>query len=706
MESLKRGPVRIAFLVYVLASLFHVDSLRADSINSLFHTIDSFAASQYIDMAAVDVDADGAEDAVFATNVRTTSVLFVVGKRQDGTIGFKQDIVLPFNNFAKHVVGASTPTGPVIVVITTAGIVRRYGGRPLAEQLAFDVGYTASAALGDVDVNGTLDLVVSGSSQLRTYSVQTGQLVRAMAGMNGYGSMVLAQMDADPALEIVLGGNVPGLIVDGATQAIDWTQPTSLGTELALGSIGTGGNNIIAAPTGWNTFGLFTGLPWSAYLNGSVAMGPVGGFEVTTLETAEGESVVASAASAFHVFDAANLQLRRSFSGCDFAGSVDFGNNGSRKLFCLSGLAVTIASAQTGGLEWRFDATGEPLMRSVIGDVDGDGLLELVAAGATRQGYGKRSLIISDLLTGAEKWRAPSAPLFTYDPLGLGAARVMLTPRPAAAGMNIVLAGDDGTNGQIVVIDGVNKNMTLSVGGSQPTSPFFGRFITDAASFDYDNDGVQDFVVGSSASHSGSQGAFLSVVSGVSGLQLWTSVPMGSGSPRVNNVLVLGRGEPDPELVAVLPTSLRSYDAQSGLLRWTWSINNNGAVLLPNSVSGDELLVYRTDGIVVVHAADTRQFLRSFSLPAPLSGLVALAANTRRLLAMHGERLTLVNSIDGAVVATTEPLGQAAEPAGSPAVYRITDSLWHVAVGTYSGLYRKLVVLDDVIFYGSFDGAP
>ena len=73
---------------------------------------------------------------------------------------------------------------------------------------------------------------------LVAYSLTSGaQLWSAPVGTSYYASLHVAQLDADPALEIVLSG-MPGTIVDGATRATEWAYKDGFAQLLEHGRFG------------------------------------------------------------------------------------------------------------------------------------------------------------------------------------------------------------------------------------------------------------------------------------------------------------------------------------------------------------------------------------------------------------------------------------------------------------------------------------
>lgn len=718
MKRSVRRSLSFATIVGVTASLFLPAMARADYFESRFHTIDSFRQLASNQPVTADVDGDGREDIIFGTNVTGSSVIFVAGRRADASIGFKQDILLPQGNQLKSLLGSPTPTGTLIVAVTGAGIVRTYRGWPLAEQFQFNVGTAvASAAIGDVDADGVVDLVVAVANELRVYSPETGQLLRALAVSATYTALAVAQVDADPALEIMAQG-VPGLFIDGATLAIDWTQ--SSGFSGVVGEIEPNGKSLIVTRTNWSAFGKFNPIPWYPTVTATIPHGGIGALAIARLDNAAGQSILigAGAEEGTYVYGAETLDLDATLTnatGSNSIGAVDVDGDGTRELayFPYLGYAgsITVASSVDSSVKWQHLATADPLTRTAIGDVDGDGRLELVAAGSTVSYSNRRgSIVISDLVTGVEEWRVPASVL-TQHPFVLATNRVFLEARAAGTGMNIFLAGTSNLGGseeggQVTIVDGVNKQVLFAMGPAQQYNPLRGRDVRDFSLFDYDGDGAKDFIVGTTALNGTALSPQLQIISGTTGSELLNSGSVGAVSQVINDVFVVGRGGSNPQLLVALPDRLRGYDTQTGQQSWEWMIANNGATLLRNPTFGDELAIYRTDGAVGIYSADTRQLRRSFTLPAPLGGLFALPGSTERFFAMHGEALALIDSSNGTVVAETEPLGPAAVPARPPAAYKVNDFTWQIAVGSQTQLHRKLLVLEDSIFVGSFDSSP
>ncbi len=85
----------------------------------------------------------------------------------------------------------------------------------------------------------------------------------------GGSDVLLEQLDADPALEIVLAG-VPGYVLDGATQAIDWTYKDGFGAYLAGGHFSDGGGAQFVAARDWDLFTVFQSAPYSPIWDASV----------------------------------------------------------------------------------------------------------------------------------------------------------------------------------------------------------------------------------------------------------------------------------------------------------------------------------------------------------------------------------------------------------------------------------------------------
>jgi hypothetical protein len=349
-------------------------------------------------------------------------------------------------------------------------------------------------------------------------------------------------------------------------------------------------------------------------------------------------------------------------------------------------------------------------MATAIGDVDGDGDEEIVAATGTDSLYGSR-ITIYDANSGMREWQSPESGPGSGAPFMQATAVIALVPHADAAGMDIVLAGEAYYDGDVVVLDGVSKSVVMDLNGGSSQPALHSRLIRGMSVLDYDGDGVSDYVLATQPTTSDTSGAKLLVLSGVDGHLLWESVVMAGG---INDVLVQPPGAPGApsHLIAVLPASLRAYNSQTQLLDWVLAVSNDGASYVEDGIAGAEIAVYQTDGALSFYDADTRTYLRGYPLTAPVAGLLPLGGDVSKLLATIGDQATLIDGTTGNILAASTYLGSMTEGNGTAvwprsrqplAITRIGGSVWQVAVPSEAALWRFRLATSDTIFSDSFD---
>ena len=673
------------------------------------HSVDYFGSAAASLFAKADVDADGIADVTFIGRA-SGNVLFVLGRRPAGTLGIKQATLLPANEDIVRVLAWSTGSVTNVVTVATSGSVRIYSGIPLAEQRSFVVATNAvSAAIGDVDGDGSADLVLLTAANLHTYSLASGLLVRSLP-VSGNTDLALAQLDADPALEVILAGALPGLVVDGATHATDWTYIDGFGARVAAGKFSAEAQQQWVAASPWYQFTTFRATPWSPLWTGKTSH-DISALATADLQGAGRDDILVGDGQwgKVHVYDSNTHQQRFEVShdghGVGAIVAADLGGDGPAEIVFASGgssfsdKAITVANGQSGESLWSLQVTRTPYLTTAIGDVDGDGRLELVAAGALDTWA--TTFAIFDLETGDEEWRAlPQGN--AGDPFFMGVKRIALLPL-SGGGMSIVFAGTSISDGRISVMNGVTKAVSLQI-GFYASGPMRSREIRGLQVLDYNSDGVSDYAVAISAANSGASGSQLRVFSGVDGTQLWSSVTMGSGFSQINDVLLVDAPAGGRQLGAVMPDSLRAYSVQSGLLHWTMPVGNVGAAYIQNGQSGAEIATYNDSGVVSIYSVASQALLRSFTLSSGPRALAVAGGDVQQLVFALDGTLALVDGIDGRVRASSDYLGVSALFVPPPSLYPQDADTWLVGYGSNDALFRLRLELTDRIFASSFDG--
>jgi len=678
-------------------------SLQLQEVGNASGYFTSAAAARF---AIADVDEDGLPDFVF-NGFSGGPMLLVFGRRGDGSLGIKQSLPFSGGEYAfGRVLAWQKSNVPHIVYADYDGVAHDFAGWPLAEQRNFEiVQHAIAAAVGDVDADGQDDLLVLTQEGLYSYSMESGTLEWNM-DLPGHFDLAIAQLDSDAALEIVLGG-APGLVLDGATHAVDWQRDEGFGSPIAMGRLnGDGTTNWVGvgAPDVLDVFGA---EPWS--LLWSVPGTP----DMSAVATADIDGTGNDVAMAgdgqwgsVHVYDNVTHQERfhidNSGWGVSAIASADLDGDGHIDIGFTSIQALgdenlmTVADSHNGATEWTFVPATGPYTTVALGDVDGDGHDDVIAADMTNTAFG--SVALFDFESGEEKWRGPLSIGNANDPFAITTTRIRLVPHSNGTGADIVLAGTSTYDGRITVIDGTTMMPRLQI-GHYSEGPMSNSSIVGLALLDYDGDGTQDFAV----AVRGSQGAFIEVYSGQDGQQLWSSPALAtSASSTLNDVLAV-QTQSGMKLVGVLGDHLEAYNVATGQLAWLLPATNDGAFFAADGIGGPEIAVFLEGGAVTFYDAENQSYLRSFVLDAPLRSVDAIDDHVHALLATSSDRLVVVDGLDGAPLASSSSLGPFSGLTVHPAIID-AEGNWRVAAGSWAGLYRyRLMTIADRIFAGSFD---
>lgn len=699
-----------------------VASSAGIDLTPLGQTIGYFVDSAQGRFAGADFDGDGLRDVVFSGRSNTPG-LHVLGKKSDGSLGLKLQFLVPDDGQFAGVLTYPDDDGPRVVTVGATGVARLYGGWPLRPVGQFPVVSGAvSAAVGDVDRDGTHELLVLSSDGAHAYRLPDGLEGWHYPFMLG-SDIAIGQLDGDPALEIVLTGPSEGRIFDGATHGQEWFYAGGFGRRLAVPP--PSGN---AAP--WaglfssDFFTVFASNPWSPRWS---LKGTSNFHELSAADIAgDGRTafLLSESGGGVHVFDAVSQtpllhvpQPPHSW-GPNALGVEDLDGDGRGEIIfnaattTMSTAAMAIVDGQSGASRWGLDISEGPYLSTAFADLEGTGHLKLIASSVQ---YGRLStLSIFDAHDGIELWRSPvPEPEFEGsppDPYNIGQGRVTVLDRGSSKA--IVLAGSYWSDVRITLVDGQTKQASLVV-MADAENDLRGRQVQGLAAFDFDEDGIEDIVLGTHPQTSITSGIRLQVFSGSNGSLLWSAPLIGANFMRLNDVLVAPRSGQNASgtLIALLPDQLIAYDGRTGAQIWQLDtdITVNGGTYIPYGASGPEIALFaRTQegGQLLFYDARTRLLLRQHRLDREPRSLKALGGTIERLLVAFDDSISIISGVTAQISASSDNIGRFSGSfyvEGQIAVSSASANQAIVAVGTEAALTRFRVTLDDAIFSSGFD---
>lgn len=700
---------RAGFCICLASMLFAVQPARAGipSIQEFGRNIPGLVYPGFGGFAVADFDGDGKEDVVIPAS-NGSAMFVVIGRTQTG-IGIKQSVLFP-DGYLTRVFVCEVEGAPHLFVLNQ-GVLREFSGWPLRQVHSIDIGTTGfpAMAVGDIDADGRLEVVVADSDQeglVRAYDLASGTLRWSLPKMHAT-SIQLLQLDADPALEIVLDGH-PVRVIDGATQATDWSyEDFYIARGLAGGKFRQGGGMqfVFAFGAMLRAFQSEPFAPiWGAPTEGVGALGAADldrdGFD----EIIQGDQQW-GAVNVYDVgSDQSRLRIPHSARGTVAVAGVDLNGEGPLAIAFSPADATDseheifrLVGGVTGAPLWEW-SNAEPGANApvVLGDL-GNGSRKLVYAS---QGSTHVTGVISqlDAATGTREWRSPpERPTFigtySFRPTALQLVRRKdEAPIIAAAGANF--------GGHLVAIDARSHEVLWHITAEGPLKD---RWVSQAVAFDSNDDG--DDEIATCTRHSYDNNVRLSMFSGRRGELLWESpdIRVGIGGESCRGIAA-GRFEPsrNPVVVALLPDSIVAFDSLTQERAWTLPSVADGLSLLEQGEHGREFVTF-AGSTLRFYDATMRVLRRQFDLDAPVLAVRQLARDIHRLAVAAGDRLLIVDGVSGDVLASSEFLGVGLGDGNHLAVEDLGGGSWLIAAGSQAGVFRLFARLTDAMFRDGFD---
>lgn len=700
--------LRLPILLLLLSALA-ASPVTASPLRFHGYELASLGSASAGGMVAGDFDRDGIDDLAVASTSQLGVIAIVSGANHDWQVRQVMTIT-QLQHPSPRLLTWKRPDGDALVAVarhdwwsgvqSTAII---YSGRPLRETFRFALqSYVRGSWIGDVDADGAVELVVASTDDIRYYDPETG-LFEVVSPYGGE-DVIAAQFDSDAALEIVLA-SMPGRVIDGATWATEWTYGDGFGSYLGAGRFGVDGSLQIVAARDWSIMTIFGAQPWSPLWDlkrfdiDAIAVADFDGDGRDEIVQADGQW------GSVNIIDTATrqVQLEVQHDGHGMAAVVaaDFTGDGTMQVAYAPRSTygeTSVGVFQPPGVELEYTLSGHAGATGAvaIADVDGDGRRELVTT--LNQSPGRVRVI--DHATGALENEFTGQSWSSNDPFYAANRFVRVAQLDADPALELVLAGNS-FDGRIAVVDGVSGMVQLQV-GDYTSSEFSSRTITGAELVDFDRDGILDIVVSTQANSTGTSGVRLQVHSLLTGQRLWESVAMGTGfAPSHGVVVVPGANGGSDTLVAGLSSGLRAYDSMSRLLVWEYAGDVDTFAYLPDAEGGPQLVVASSTGRVQHLDASTRQVVRDYPMPSPVTSISALSGDSRALIVANGT----VHLIDPVTLQdhALEQYGVGSLPEHGSVAVVATHAGFDVVAGTEFGWARFSVTPEAVLFRDGFE---
>jgi len=229
-----------------------------DEVAPIWTSVPGFSGPAAAGVVTVDLDGNGIHESVVSGTSRLESpgpddrwFLAVIHKRPD--VGFRTRTLRrlgPGESFLGRIATTLGPDGaPRVVAVVGNSVAARlvqFAGPELTIVAEAPVSYDFRLHdVADVDADGDVDVVgcpcaepFTGPAQIRDLATGNVQWTGETPGVRTR----VGQLDADPALELVVGGLVsgPGYIVDGATHLTQWTYAQGFNGKIVFGNFHSG----------------------------------------------------------------------------------------------------------------------------------------------------------------------------------------------------------------------------------------------------------------------------------------------------------------------------------------------------------------------------------------------------------------------------------------------------------------------------------
>jgi hypothetical protein len=550
-----------------------------------------------------------------------------------------------------------------IYVALSDGTVEVYDAAARQMLETFTTPYTISAiTFADVDGDTGLEIITSSSDGLAVLNGLTYD-IEWQSSSNGSSDIAVANVDADPALEIVTTRRV----IDGVTHTVEWDYPSSFGLYVCLADIDADNMAEIIASMDWYYIYAYDAdtqtTKWSISATYDIGALYVGDVDNDTIQ----EVVYGDAQwGAIHGYDSVTLQEEWSIEnpthGVTDIIFADPDNDSVTEVLWSAGWNSSgpdylyVGDMTIQAIEWQsLDIVG-PLSALDAGDVDNDGTDEIVMVSFRTDSYYNSGIVfIYNAETYALEWQ--SDPLLGGLAL-LGTNALELADVDEDGILEIVIATAYLHDGIILAFDGITHDLDWQ------TEFYDGTSFSALAIADSDNDGHLEVISGQEQRTTGAEGVFVCVFDGLTGIEEWHTADLGDW--RYVYDIAVGDSDNDgnPEILFSLQGNYAYvYDGVTHNQDWQSSISSVDGVLIADVDQDNqhELLIGTYNGSV--YAYDGQTYALEWTLAVSNTYIFALRLtdfeldNSKELVLCDNNSLYIYDSLTRDLIWKSDLLG-------------------------------------------------
>jgi hypothetical protein len=680
-----------------------------------FLNVNNFGTISSRGVAAADFDGDGIEELfiVADTTLGEDPQTLIALSQENGALVVKGAFPLRRNTSSSlHVYGDGADRRLIVVpdaFAITDGMLEIFSNWPLTHQAAYPLpNGTRTGVVGDLDGDGEPELVLAGSSQIQIRRLFDGTLRWTIPFEAS--EIALAQLDADPALEIIPAGlffGQSGRVFDGATGALEWSYSPGFGSMVAAGRIGANGTPGFVGARSEGDLTVFGVAPWSP--SWTFAVTDTRALLVADVDGDQVDEILHARVwgNLVRIIDSQTRTVRHSLDrGVRALSTVRTPNLAGRSIV-LSPPAIGGGSAS--GVSVVDPASGD-VLSNAVGDSTGVAAVSVSEPLDSQpgkifmadRGSGPSRMRVVDLASGMIEWTSPPVPIGGMaDPFGFAAKFLFQTPLDSHPALELVAAGFDLQSGRVLVLDGQSRAVRVQI-GNPLAGPLVGRDIAGATLVDFDGDQVQEVAVISHPVNTGATGVRIHVFSLLNGSLLWQSGTIGGADARARGLHFFRNLAGERLLIAALSDGLRAFDVASGALVWSHGIAVERMTVVPTSPDGPEFHIEGPASYIVAPVSvldpETRVERRSYTLPVASRAVKPIPGQS--LLVVADGRELRLRTVEGHAVG--EPIRVIASRASDPLAIVPSNGGHTVVTGTPFG-YVISNLVPDRVFGDSFD---